>query len=117
MSKLQRSIWLGIILLISLFNAADAVLTLRAIFLKYGYEANPLMAMLINVSPLLFLFVKLFISVIIVPSLFKKIDSKSTKITTLFLLLVYSLIMVDQGYILYRTYHTLSAVCLTLFSH
>lgn len=87
--------------LLAAFNLIDGIATLSGLHFKYAQEANPLMSIIIGFSPVLFIAIKILLSIMILS--FKKISLPTfPKIVIYILLFLYTLIMVDHCIILFR---------------
>jgi Domain of unknown function (DUF5658) len=87
--QIQRHLWICICL--AIFNIADALFT-HQVLLQGGKELNPIMALLYNKDPALFLFVKFIFSYLILAIGFVSL-SKRVQFLLVIAFTIYSIVL------------------------
>ena len=89
-----------LLILFFFFNLIDTITTLYFIHVKGAQELNPVMKTIMDISPGLFVAVKLYIGSMATILMWEGIDSKWAKIATIFTFTIYAMLMIYDSIII-----------------
>jgi len=102
---MSRSFWIYLVVLSVSMHLVDAWSTMFFIRNGYATEANPLMAHFYEISPLVFLFFKMFLAILGTLILYQYRHEKLAKIGLIFVVLTFA------GVVMYHALHFV-ALCM-----